>query len=214
MPRLVYVTGIPASVATVTGRTSIGGMHGGAGDRLVVYQRRWKLVLFALYSLVFVVLGLWIGGFFSSVEAPLGLVIAATYVGVPLFGLCLLYWVYGLVVRKPALVLSEEGILDNASAIGAGMIRWEEIKDLYTFQYGRESLIGIVPTDEEAILARQTLARRLIMRINKRLVGSSINIPRNTLRISDIELFNSMKSYHQSWEGREGKLQEKTDVGE
>jgi hypothetical protein len=166
------------------------GANGGpTEDRIIVYPSRWKLVLLALGSLVFVflcaliVLG-WFGADFSL------LVLVAAYVGVPFFSLCFVYWAYRLLRRKPSLVVDERGIYDNASAIGAGWLGWEEIKEMYVFEYQGQTMLGIVPEDEEAILSRQSTLKRLIMRINTGVLGveSLINIPQTALPISVEEL--------------------------
>lgn len=177
---------------------SITGNQGGTEDRLVIYPRRWKLALLALGALAFVFTGLWIGGLFGGPKAGLGMVVVATYVGVPVFGLCFVYALYRLVVRKPALVVSREGILDNASALGAGMIRWEEIREVRSCHFGTQRMLVIVPRDEGAILARQNPAKRLLMLVNKSLAGYAVNIPQNVLPMSDGDVIEEIKRYRKT----------------
>ncbi len=168
----------------------------GVGEpAFVVYPRRWKLALFASGSLAFVLAGLWIGGVFGGARRSTAIIVVATYVGVPFFALCFLYLLFRLVVRKPSVVVSEEGVLDNASALGAGMIRWEEIKDVRSRLFGTQRMIVIVLRDEQPILARQNPVKRFFMLLNKRLIGYAINIPENTLPLPAEELIREIKRY-------------------
>lgn len=167
--------------------------QGGTQDPLVVYPRRWKLALFALGALLFVVAGLVIG--LAAGWRPNVVIVLVTYLGVPFFGFCFLYLSYRFAVRKPAVVVSEEGILDNATYLGAGMIGWEEIRAVRTSLFGTQRMLVIVPKDEAAILARQKLVKRLFMRMNKRLVNYIICIPENILPMTREELLEEIKRY-------------------
>ena len=50
-----------------------------------------------------------------------------------------------LVCRKAALELDDIGITDNASAVGAGHLRWAEIDHLVLYRFLGQPLLGIVP---------------------------------------------------------------------
>lgn len=172
--------------------------HAGAGGRLVVYPSRAKLVLYALGALAFVIAGLWLGGFIGDMDLPFGLVVITTYIGVPFFGLCLLYVLYRLVVRKPSLIVSEEGIVDNASATGAGPVGWDEMAEIRPTDVSGKAMLGIVPHDEERILARQNPIKRAIMSINRNMTGFVILIPENALPMSIDELLAAIQRFPQA----------------
>lgn len=164
-------------------------------DRIVVYPSRWKLLLLALGALLFVVFGCLIG--LGWLDAPLDQVIIAAYVGVPFFGLCFAYLVYRLISPKPSLIVDERGIYDNASALGAGWIRWEEIEEMYAFEYRGQTMLGIIPKDEEEILGRLSLLKRSVMRINTALPGVEcpVNIPQTALPITIEELLQRIERF-------------------
>jgi hypothetical protein len=166
---------------------------GAAEARLVVYPRRGKLALLALGALAFVISGLVIGA--AASWRPYPVTVVATYVGVPFFGFCLLHLLSRLVVRRPAVVVSEEGIWDNATALGVGMIRWEEVRDVRATSFGTHRMVAIVPKDDAAILARQPPPKRLAMRMNKRLATYLICIPEQTLPMTREELLAEIKRY-------------------
>lgn len=61
-----------------------------------------------------------------------------------------------LLMPKPAVVISDAGIFDNASAVGAGMLKWEEIADVFACDFMGQRWLGIIPMNEEVILGRQS----------------------------------------------------------
>jgi hypothetical protein len=161
-------------------------------DELVLYPKRTKLLMLAAGSLMFVVLGVYLAQNQESMGLSLWKVIIVSYVGVPFFGLCLVYAIYRLVVRKPAVVVNKDGIFDNASAAGAGFIRWEEIANIFPYDYMGHRMLGINLVDEAAILARQPALKRALARMNGKIVAP-FNIPQSTLPISVDELLVEIK---------------------
>src|SRR6185436_15541060 len=71
------------------------------------------------------------------------------YVGAPLFSLALIYVCYRLLRPRPSVIINQEGIVDNASALGAGLIRWEEIEGMFIYKVMGKPLLGIIPVNLE-----------------------------------------------------------------
>lgn len=116
------------------------------------------------------------------------LIAVCTYVGVPFFGLCAIYALYRLIARRPSVVIDEQGITDNASSVAVGLIRWEEIAEVFTYDYMGQQFLGIVPTDAESVLARANPLSRMLSRASHGLIGAPINISSVALPISVDEL--------------------------
>jgi hypothetical protein len=55
----------------------------------------------------------------------------ATYVGIPFFGLAFAHRVWKVVLRKPELIVTDEGIFHNQGLFPRGFIPWEEVEDVY-----------------------------------------------------------------------------------
>jgi hypothetical protein len=161
-------------------------------DDFVLYPKRTKLLLLAAGALMFVVLGIYLAQNQESMGVSLWKVIIASYVGVPFSSLCFVYAIYRLVNHKPAVVVNHEGIFDNASAAGAGLLRWEEIANIFPYDYMGQRMLGINLVDEAAILARQPAIKRALARMNKK-IAAPFNIPQNTLPISVDELLVEIK---------------------
>src|SRR4051812_9551641 len=123
-----------------------------ATDELVVPASRWKLVAAILGSIAFVLLGLWIlrRAPRDGVEAA-----AAGLASIAFFGLCGVYAGWRLVRPRPAVVIDRQGILDNASALSVGLVRWDEVGELYEYRYKNQVMLGIVPRNLDALLMKQ-----------------------------------------------------------
>jgi hypothetical protein len=66
-------------------------------DEVRIYPSRRALLLHLLGALAFVLVGLWIRGIIGSIA-------------ICFFGLCAVYLLFRLVVRRPALVIGQDGI--------------------------------------------------------------------------------------------------------
>ena len=108
--------------------------------------------------------------------------------GIPFFGLCLAYAIYRLCIPKPAVIVSDEGIFDNASAVGAGMLRWEEIADVFPYDFVGQRMLGIIPVNENVVIGRQPPFKRVLAKMNRGMGVAPFNIPQSVLPISVDEL--------------------------
>src|SRR6185503_5052164 len=157
-------------------------------NEVAIYPKKVKLLTIALGALLFVILGFYLAQNRVAMELALWKVIVISYVGIPFFGLCLVYAIYRLLMPKPAVVISDEGIFDNASAVGAGMLRWEEIADVFAYDFMGQRMLGIIPVNEEVVVRRQSPLKRVMAKMNKGIAPAPFNIPQTVLPISVDEL--------------------------
>lgn len=146
-----------------------------------VYPSKGKLVLLTAGSLVFVVGGSFI---IRDASVPLILRVVGGYAGIVFFGMCLAYGLYRLMRPVPMLVISQQGLFENASAVGAGWLKWSEIKDVKIYRFMSQRFLGIIPVDLNAVLGRMSAWKRVLMRTNTRLVEAPFNVPEATLPLS------------------------------
>ena len=171
---------------------------------IVVYSHRWYLMLAGI-SLLMVGLSIYpiiypfeitgqdaAGRFLKSITPGL------FYVSAPLFSLPLLYTCYRLLKRSPALIISEEGIFDDASIFSAGMIRWEEIESMFIYNVMDNRLLGIIPFDVETILARQSPVKRFLMRIGNDSSAAPFAIPEDALPMSLEQFLVKIEPYRKN----------------
>ena len=171
---------------------------------IVIYSHRWYLKIAGI-SLLMVSLSVYpliypfeitgqdvMGQFFKSITPGL------FYISAPLFSLPLLYTCYRLLKRSPALMISQEGIFDNASIFSAGMIRWEEIKSLFIYNVMENRLLGIIPVDIETILARQSKVKRFLLTIGNNSSRAPFAIPEDVLPMSLEEFLSKIEMYRKN----------------
>jgi hypothetical protein len=183
--------------------------------RLVARVGLPKALLLALGSALFVVCGLGIGyaAVLLVVDAPepyrqhvvvsaVYLLVAAVYlllavVCVGFFGCGLLFFLGRLVFFwRPALVVGPEGLYDAASALGAGWVRWDEVRGARLLKYGGQPYLALRLRDEAAFLARQPPLKRWLMRLNRRrFTGATVNIPTRFLDVDAEELLEEISGH-------------------
>jgi hypothetical protein len=61
---------------------------------------------------------------------------------------------FRLFFPRPSVIISRDGILDNASAVGAGMLKREEVEEVFAYDFRGQRRLGIVPRDPMTIIAR------------------------------------------------------------
>jgi hypothetical protein len=166
----------------------------GRFDRLVIYPSRAKMALVLLGSIVFVVIGVWIGTLRIERVVPILEVIVATYIGVPFFGACGLYAAYRLAIRRPALQIDSSGITDTSSALGAGRLLWDEVDHVVLYKYYGQSMLGVIPRDLDILLVRQHPVRRYLTKLNLQLGCAPINVAQVGLPMKVAELADVLRT--------------------
>lgn len=169
-------------------------------DDIVIYASKLKLLGLAAFCLVF-------EGFFvhflvyglSEGRTPFKAYIPAIlYIGGPVMGLLFIYLCYRLPKPKPAVVINDEGIFDNASIFSAGLIRWEKITSVFTYKVMDNSLLGIVPVDLETIIARQSAIKRFFFKLGGEGSLAPFAIPGSVLPMSPEELLTKVQAYQEA----------------
>ncbi|EKN71460.1 hypothetical protein BABA_01440 [Neobacillus bataviensis LMG 21833] len=158
-------------------------------DDFIVMAKRGRMIMLAIFCLVFVAAGI----FILSVpfnEPTLPIVIGILTIAV--FGLCFLYYIKVLVKPEPAVVVTKEGIIDQSSYIGAGLVRWEEIEAIDFLNFSGQVFLGIFTYDRELVISRSRGIKKLFNRLNKGLLSSQVNIPVKNLACSVDELMNAI----------------------
>lgn len=152
-------------------------------NEFIVFPKMGRMLMLALLSIVFVLLGVVCIVFSMGEDTPFwaGIIGAITVV---FFGLCALYYVKELVIRKPALIISDEGIVDRSSFIGAGFVSWEDIQRIDFFKFNGQLFLSIFTHDKDLIIKRTSGIKRSLNRMNKGLLPSQVNIPAKNLACS------------------------------
>jgi len=171
-------------------------------NEVVIYPSKFKMVLLTAGALIFVCVGLALAIWRDEAGLTFWEFAFMAWVVIPLFGFCFLYACYRLIVPKPAVIINHRGIFDNASPLSAGLVEWDEIDTVFTYEYNGQYYLGIVPLNVEAFLKRQSVFKRWMMKINTGLIDAPpISIPQSTLPMKIDELLLKMQEYHRNYVG-------------
>lgn len=170
-------------------------------DEIIIPFSRLKIALMMVGAIIFVLIGLWL--FQMSDEEILAqrrwnnpaLIHGIGLVCIAFFGLCAVLALAKAFDRKPGLVLNANGLLDNASAISAGLVPWAEVTGFGVYQVQHSRMLVIFVADMHKYAARGGVVRRRIDAMNIRLCGSPLVIPSSTLKIGFDELIGRCEEF-------------------
>src|SRR5690625_340650 len=164
-------------------------------EPIYIYAKKGNLLLLLLASAIFSLMGglLTIYGLAEPNEAAA--LVAGVIILLP-FGTGLVYVIKKMKRLKPALIISGEGVHDYSMFIGAGLVRWESIRSI-KFTRGTGQLYLCIKTkDPNLIIDRTTGFKKLLLRINRKILPAQLNIPLNTLAYSSEQLHQDL---HTAW---------------
>src|SRR5262249_18068977 len=144
-------------------------------DAIVIYPSKKKLFLMAVAAAAFV--GFAIFMLLSPDPDFRDWDVRAVAIAcIVFFGLALVYVVWRLVRPTPALVIHSSGLFDNASALSAGFLRWDEISSIFVARIKNQKFLAIAVKDVEGLLNRYSGVKARLMKMNVRLAGAAVNI--------------------------------------
>lgn len=122
----------------------------------VVFPKRRRMIMLSILAIIFTVLGLLFIGlaFADDFREDMVMLLVIGLVCAVFFGLGSVYFIYVLIKHKPALIVTNEGIIDQSSFIEAGLVRWEEIADIQFYEYGGQVFLGIFTHNPNLIIDR------------------------------------------------------------
>lgn len=176
------------------------GMQEHHDGNLVIYPRRLDLALYVCAQTV--VFGTFIAGIVilflhdsQDMRASFGLL------GAGALAILGLYFIgseaFRLVIRRPAIIVNDEGILDNWSLLygGVGLVRWSEIDILSRYvrktPASNQQFFVIFP--DESVLARRSRWQRFVSGGIRYSIPGTITISCMALALSPQELLTEIE---------------------
>ena len=147
-----------------------------------------KLILMFLGSILFIIGGiLFIRNpteYESFIMKSPVIIFIAGCVSVLFFGVVGIFLFKKLGDKSPGLIISEEGITDNSSAVSAGFIPWTDVKAIKETKVVNQKFINIVVKNPHVYIDRQKSAfKKKAMRANYNIYGGTpIGISVNGLK--------------------------------
>jgi len=120
-------------------------------------------------------------------------------IGIPFCAATAIYVGRRLFDPTPGLVLDEEGLIDRSNALGAGRVRWSEIREIRVTQSMGQRFLTVVVDDPRKFIEAAGALRRPAVEANHRLAGSPINITPKTLRLPYEELVAKTSEFYQRY---------------
>lgn len=102
---------------------------------------------------------------------------------------------YGVVSKGPALLVSDEGIVDRTSLFGVGLVRWSEIAGLASFRFYAQRYLLIFLKDPRAFATHLRPLPLAVVTINRVISPAPICIPSAMLPDIDGLLARIQKQY-------------------
>jgi hypothetical protein len=173
--------------------------------KIEIALSKTKLTKLLIFSIIFFIAGFWLIISNPQISNPVfnhPITKAIGGYGGVIMGLWGIYFFSKkLIDKKPGLVISEEGIYDNASAFHFGLIPWTDISEIYEGivevpMAAKQRFVTIGLTDPDKYISRETnvLKRKLLM-ANAKSYGSPIHISTNGLNMDHNELMNLTDEY-------------------
>lgn len=156
-------------------------------EQIEIALSKKKMTLTVLGSIIFVALGLWF-------------LIKPPKINNPIFGNPTLIFIVGLASviffgfvavtifrkfsdKKPGLVISRQGIIDNSSGVSAGLIHWTDIQEIKVSQVMNQKFLMFLVRNPQDYLNKETNPlKRNAMKMNFKTYGSPISISSNALQ--------------------------------
>lgn len=174
-------------------------------DEKIIELSKLKLLLLATGAIAFVALGIWMFQLHPS-EIESHHLFTSTFivhgigvVSIGFFGLCGLFWMRKFFDKKPGLVLSEAGVIDNSSGVSAGFIPWSEIVGFDIFEIQNQKTLIVMVVNPERYIEVGGSIKRALNRMNFKLCGSPIAITSNSLKIGFQELLDTCNTYFEKY---------------
>jgi len=180
-----------------------------SNDEEIIELSKTKIALAILGSCVFVAIGIWLLSldeasirssrsfrlFFNNPTIVQGLGL----VSIVLFGLLALFFFKKLFDKKPGLVFTNSGIVDNASAVAAGFIPWSEVIGADILEMPQQKMLIIKVKEPEKYVDRGNALKRKLNQANYKMCGSPITISSNVLKINFAELHALFERYQRKY---------------
>ena len=161
---------------------------------IIIPLSRKKITLLFLGAMGFVALCFWlIQVAETQTRFDPQFIKIVSVVGIIFFGLCGIYALAKFFDKEPGLVINDEGITDNSSAVCAGLIKWKNITNVVITEIYGQKILTIEVNNADEILSKQRGFKKMLMNLNKNYFSSPVQISSNALKCDFQKLCNTIK---------------------
>ena len=116
-------------------------------------------------------------------------------IGIIFFGACLIFIIKRFIKPKDILVIDQNGILDNSTAVSIGFIPWNEIKSVYINRVFTETFICVEVENIEEKLKGLSFFKRNMIKFNLKMGNAPVSITLNSTNYKPEEVLEIIKNY-------------------
>lgn len=162
-------------------------------EQIEIQLSKTKLTLMLLGSIMFVGLGTWFVIGPPKVNVTIlnnpTLIFSVGLLSILFFGFVGFFIFKKLFDKSPGLIITDEGVYDNASSISAGFVPWTDIVEIKEVIVFNQSFVNLVVKNPQNYIDRQkNTFKKKSIQINFRSYGTVIGISANGLKIKHKEL--------------------------
>lgn len=162
-------------------------------DIIEIPLSKGKMTLTFIGAIVLIAIGFWLVSNPPTISNPIfgnsTLILIIGITSIFLFGLAAVIIFRKFSNKKPGLIISNAGIVDNSSGVSAGIIPWSDIQDIKTAQVMSQRFLMIIVKNPQDYLDKvQNVLKKNAMKLNYKSYGSPIAISSNSLKIGFDEL--------------------------
>ena len=149
-----------------------------------------KLLLALTGSALFVWLGIYLVFVWSEEPSASNPIVKKIIGGVSIlfFGAVGVFGLLKIILNKSALIINDEGILDNSSSTSFGLIKWETITGFKIEEMMSQKFLVIHVTNPEELIEAAKGMRKKVMKNNYSMYRTPITIPSSVISYKLVNL--------------------------
>lgn len=172
-------------------------------NRIEIFSGKFnniKISLMGIFMTIMSAVIIFIGFYSGSILYKIFTLIFGAF-GVLFFGAATFLCIKNIFVRKPILIIDNEGFYDNSSiaSLKNSLISWDLVSKIKNMPMMGQGMVSIFMKDQEAYLEKLPIFKRLITKMNLALGYGEITINMNQIQNMDgEELTQTMNEYRKN----------------
>ena len=173
-------------------------------EQIEIQLDKSKLTSMLIGALAFVGIGIWFvinpTKFISPVCQSVTKIFVAGIAGIIFFGFIGFSIFKRLFDKKPGVIISLNGIVDNSSGLSAGFIPWSDIKEIKETIVARQPFINLVVKNPQNHFDKQSSKiKRWLMKRNYKSFNTAVGISANNLKYNYDDLMLLIQTRFQQY---------------
>lgn len=151
-------------------------------------------IFFSGSMLILLCLVLFSFGFIEDHKALIFIQIFAV-IGLLFFVPIMFFLFIAFITKRPALIISEEGLIDQSQLYGVGLIKWDDIETITIGEKFGISFLTIDTYNPDLLINRTKGIKRIYLHLNEFLANTAGQIDISRLAITEQELIKSFQFF-------------------